>query len=1156
MRVGVLGPVEAFLDGPLDLGTRKQRALVAALALHRGRPVAVDTIIDLLWGDDPPEAVAGTLQAYVARLRRVLEPDRPARAPATVLVTIEPGYALRLAPEDLDAAVFEQVTGHARRLLAPAARVLEGLAPTGARTDPAGARTDPAGGRPAGRQAGPLPAGVLEDAVARLESALDLWRGEPYVELEDAPSAVAERARLEELRLLALEDLAVARLALGRHGQAAAELEALTSAHPLRERLWALRALALARGGRHADALDVLRRVREVLSDELGLDPAAELRALQAAVLTQDPALAVPPPVTAGTRAAPADQDAAQDAAPAAPRAAPPTGGDRADPTPLPRLPSWPMVGRDSELVALTGLLDAADRGSPSFAALVGEPGIGKSRLSHELLVLARARGARVLVGRCSQDDGAPPLWPWAAVLRGLGEDLPLGPGGQDEGAGFRTWEAIVTALVAAARERTVVVVLDDLHWADPASLRVLRLLAETAESGRLLVLCTWREHPEPVGPLAEAAAALARRHALRLTLHGLDATAVGAVVAAVAETTPTGAEADALRERTDGNPFFLVEYARLARERRDLPGLLAEPDPPSAVREVLLRRLERLPGPTVAALRAASVVGRRFDVSSLAAAAGGDEDELLDHLDLALAAGLVRDEGVDRFSFSHALVRDTVRSQLSSTRRARTHARVAAHLAGLPGREVEAAHHWLAAGPAHAAHAWRAAVAAAGAVRRFHAYEQAAELLTSALTSIDVAGGATARERYDVLLDLVDAYRWAGSWEGLVATAERAVAVAEEIGDVELLVRAASAPTVGALWQSAPEGQVHAGMVATLRRALERVGPGDGAVRCRALLSLANELYHGAGVAERRALLEEAIAMARRLGEEVLLLDACEVACATLQGPATVRERLAWSQEAARIAGRIGYERTYLVALCLRAGVEGELGMVGPMRTTIDEARVLATRLRVPFGLIVLANLEVPWLAMAGRFDEAQEWVARLEELDRMTGIHQSGEALAGAMAALRLWQGRSAESVPALMAMDAGPQPLATTVAVFLLRAGRVDEARAYLAAHPATLDDESFVALLGSCMAGEAALGLGDAALGAAAYERAVPYAGLSCSAGSANASGPVDAYLALAAAATGDLAAAARHADRAAELCRGWEIPLAGRWLAAQRERYGF
>ncbi|WP_454778249.1 BTAD domain-containing putative transcriptional regulator [Georgenia muralis] len=1155
MRVGVLGPVEAFLDGPLDLGTRKQRALVAALALHRGRPVAVDTIIDLLWGDDPPEAVAGTLQAYVARLRRVLEPDRPARAPATVLVTLEPGYALRLAPEDLDAAVFEQVSGHARRLLAPA-----GLTTAGAGTAPARAA-------PAGRRSEALPTGVLEDAAARLESALDLWRGEPYVELGDAPSAVAERARLEELRLLALEDLAVARLALGRHGQAAAELDALTSAHPLRERLWALRALALARGGRQAEALDVLRQVREVLSDELGLDPGAELRALQAAVLAQDPALAwVPPPVTDRAAGAPAPPaHTATSPASQGPGESPTSpsrpGSDRADLTPLPRLPSWPMAGRESELVALTGLLDVADGGGPSFAALVGEPGIGKSRLSHELLVLARARGAQVLVGRCSQDDGAPPLWPWAAVLRGLGEDLPLGPGGQGEGghhegAGFRTWEAIVTALVADARERTVVVVLDDLHWADPASLRVLRLLAETVESGRLLVLCTWREHPQPVGPLAEVAEALARRHALRLSLHGLDASAVATVVAAVAETTPTGAEADALRERTDGNPFFLVEYARLARERRDLPGLLAEPDPPSAVREVLLRRLDRLPAPTVAALRAASVVGRRFDVSSLAAAAGGDEDELLDHLDLALAAGLVRDEGVDRFSFSHALVRDTVRSQLSSTRRARTHASVAAHLAGLPGREVEAAHHWLAAGPAHAAHAWRAAVAAAAAVRRFHAYEQAAELLTAALASIDVAGGATARERYDILLDLVDAYRWAGSWEGLVATAERAVAVAEEIGDVELLVRAASAPTVGALWQSAPEGQVHAGMVATLRRALERVGPGDGAVRCRALLSLANELYHGAGVAERRALLEDAIAMARRLGEDVLLLDACEVACATLQAPATVHERLAWSQEAARIAGRIGYERTYLVALCLRAGVEGELGMVGPMRATITEARLLATRLRVPFGLIVLANLEVPWLAMAGRFDEAQEWVAGLEELDRVTGIHQSGEALAGAMAALRLWQGRSAESVPALMAMDSGPQPLATTVAVFLLRAGLVDEARAYLAAHPTGLDDESFVALLGWCMAGEAALGLGDAALAAAAYERAVPYAGLSCSAGSANASGPVDAYLALAAAAAGDLAAAGRHADRAATLCREWEIPLAGRWLAAQRERYGF
>ena len=224
---------------PLDLGTPKQRSLVAALALSAGRPVSVDTLVDLLWGDHAPSTVTGTLQAYVSVLRRTLEPHRAKRAPAEVLVTVAPGYALRLPDGALDARAFDQVvTEEHRRLSGPL------LGPS------------------------PLPRDGLEAGVARLGEALDLWRGTPYADLDDAPAVVAERAHLDELRLVALEDRAVARLALGDHGTTAADLEALTTAHPLRERLWALRALALVRSGRQADALEVLRTVREVLADE------------------------------------------------------------------------------------------------------------------------------------------------------------------------------------------------------------------------------------------------------------------------------------------------------------------------------------------------------------------------------------------------------------------------------------------------------------------------------------------------------------------------------------------------------------------------------------------------------------------------------------------------------------------------------------------------------------------------------------------------------------------------------------------------------------------------------------------------------------------------------------------------------------------------
>src|SRR5690349_20240735 len=265
--------------------------------MRRGQPVGQDALVDLLWGDAPPTAVTATLQGYVARLRRALEPDRPPRAPSEVLVTQQTGYSLVLPDDALDAARFEEAVGSVHERLG------------------AGMTSD-------------LAAPELEELFDRLNEGLSLWRGLPYTELEDAPAAQAERARLEELRAMAMEDRAVAALGLGRHAMVAGELEVLTSTYPLRERLWGLRALALTRSGRPADALEVLRQVRELLADELGLEPGAELRSLQTAVLRQDPSLEWTGPPSIPQQ-----------------RAVSPPPGDGFE---------WPLVGRDDQLAALT----------------------------------------------------------------------------------------------------------------------------------------------------------------------------------------------------------------------------------------------------------------------------------------------------------------------------------------------------------------------------------------------------------------------------------------------------------------------------------------------------------------------------------------------------------------------------------------------------------------------------------------------------------------------------------------------------------------------------------------------------------------------------------------------------------------------------------
>ncbi len=589
MEVGVLGPTQVRRgDDLVDLGTRKQRGLLAALALYAGKPVSTDAIIDLLWADDPPATVTGTLQAYVSGLRRSLEPSRGRRAPSALLVTVGSGYALRIPPDQLDAGRFTAiVSAQHQRLGSVAAFVPQ-----------PSARTRP-------------DRSALQNAIDELDAALALWRGEPYLELDDAPDARAERTRLAELQLIATEDRALARLWLGQQATVAAELEPLTAAHPLRERLWGLRALALARAGRQAESLDTLRKLRDVLDDELGLEPGRDLQALQTAVLRQDPALGwtaedVAERSPLGVMARADEKTAAHlavDGRAVQPTAGQPTAGqvttspataiqatpspanvgstgsgpedsgpEGRGPTPAGRTAA-PLVGRDAELAALRDELAAAAAGALRFATLIGEPGIGKTRLSLELIDIAGELGVRVLTGRCSQDDGAPPLWPWSSVLRGLGRTLPGEGADEQDVSQFAVWEQIIQTVLAAAREQPTLLVLDDLHWADPATLRVLRLLAESTDQTSMLVLTTWRAHPAPTGALADLAEMLARRHGLRLALIGLSAEEAATVVEGVTRTRPGPRAADALRERTDGNPFFLVEYARLAAER----GLAAE---------------------------------------------------------------------------------------------------------------------------------------------------------------------------------------------------------------------------------------------------------------------------------------------------------------------------------------------------------------------------------------------------------------------------------------------------------------------------------------------------------------------------------------------------------------------------------------------------
>ena len=250
---GILGPLEVWRSGrAVPLGGPRQRAVLALLLLEANRVVSMDRLAEDVWGGDPPEGWVTTLQTYVFHLRQALEPDRSRGAAGEVLVTRDRGYLLRVDREHLDAAVFQD-------------------------------------GFTAGRAA--LEAGRYAEAAETLRKALDLWRGPVLADLADYAFTRPEAARLEELRLAALEARIDADLALGRHDALTAELEQLAAAHPLRERLHGQLMLALYRCGRQAEALAAYRRARDLLADELGIDPGEPLRRLHASVLAHDPAL-------------------------------------------------------------------------------------------------------------------------------------------------------------------------------------------------------------------------------------------------------------------------------------------------------------------------------------------------------------------------------------------------------------------------------------------------------------------------------------------------------------------------------------------------------------------------------------------------------------------------------------------------------------------------------------------------------------------------------------------------------------------------------------------------------------------------------------------------------------------------------------------------
>ena len=622
--------------------------------------------------DAPPKATA-SLQAYVSNLRRALEPDRAPRAPARVIVSRPPGYALDVGPDGLDAARFEQAADDARRALAAG---------------------DPAA------------------ALSHAERARAEWRGDVLADFPYDDFAEAERARLSDRRAALEQDRAAALLDLDRPADAAVVAEALAAEQPLREQVWELLMLARYRTGRQAEALRAFQDARTVLAEELGLEPGPALRRLEQQILEQDPALDRTAPATA-----PSPPTAPVAPAPGGPTDASDTGTGPAGPL---------VVGRTEELDRLGQALASAASGQANFALVSGEAGIGKTTLVRA--AVARS-GLEVVWGRSQEQASDGALWPWRQIVQAIAGGtehdpvlarLASGAGTDLEGSAvdrLQIYDAVARLLATRPRTQPVVVVLEDIHWADADSLRLLEYLATDLHDAPVAVVSTVRPDEAGAPTVASTLGALARRGDLaRFELTGLGPEHVRSFAREIGDLDLDPAAADALHGRTAGNPFFLTELVRLLSAERGRHDGVGAATVPASVRDVVRRRVERLPDDSRTVLSVAAVAGAAVGIDVLAEVCGITADAALDALEPPFLIGLVEEAGPagDQVRFAHALVAETLAADLAAIRRRRLHGRIADAIEAVHGDDPDehlaslAHHHGQAAAVGHAGAATR----------------------------------------------------------------------------------------------------------------------------------------------------------------------------------------------------------------------------------------------------------------------------------------------------------------------------------------------------------------------------------------------------------------------------------------------------------------
>jgi DNA-binding winged helix-turn-helix (wHTH) protein/tetratricopeptide (TPR) repeat protein len=838
------------------------------------------------------------------------------------------------------------------------------------------------------------------------------------------------------------------------------------------------------------------------------------------------------------------------------------------------------FVGRRGAL----GLLDANMRGAFSghgrTLLLIGEPGIGKTRLLLELARRAKAAGADTWFGRCIEDEGAPAFWPWTQALRdgerdrggqqlfelmgnsaadiveGIPElrpslpELPLAPSIGEHSARFRFFDGIVALLKRACAARPIALLFDDLQYADQPTLRLLSFVARQVDTSHLLIACTLRPIASQLPAVRETLANLVDGiPASCIELEGLDPSDVGRYLELQLGQRGPAAVVAQLHRLTGGNPLFLQQIAHGWHSSGRLDGAIDWAELMASTRAqgltgAIVQRLAQLAPATRELLRIATVLGTEFSVARLSRLSDRDAGSVLSLLSAAQASGLVRELAIGVLRFTHILVRNALYDQLDVGTRALIHAKAGALLeaegpstdASLP----ELAHHFAHAWPAHdAGRALHYTLRAAEAAKARLAYEEAADHFERALHML-AQGAADPQRRLQLLVSQGEALSHAAEVSRARAVLFDAVALARELGDSDVIARAAT--LIAALPES---GNVDWQLIGLLREALASVADHDPQYPYLLAL-LAKCTTYSPDCAAREALALSAIDRATQITDPRLRAETLHQCHRALAEPKHLERREQIGEELARLGHRHGdhlmlwQATTAEIQNCLE---RGDFAGVDRASSLIE---ALAAQLREPNFRWYIATFRAMRLYVAGDLAGAEQTANEALNLGACVGDATARHAYCLQVTGWQRVLGRTSECevlAREMMLRHPGLPGWRLLLAGLEADRGHNESARKFLAevhADPSLLHEPFTMSLL--CFLAELCSFFGTVEMARWLYQRMIPYGELWGNVGlGLNTYGPVGRQLGMLAIRIGDLDAAESHLDAALDSCAAADSP---------------